>query len=521
MKKTFNLLLLISIAFAFANCSSDKGKDEKLLNEENSTTVNRRSAADIIRMTQPNRQRFQPKLSVADSLILAMADMAFDENLAFVQEESPLAYKQSNNKQAKSGLYKIGQTIYPVALSKMLFGKVDPKEIIEGTVYGSVININGKAAANETIWLLSKSGKVLAETKTGADGSFKFENLPIQQYQLIAVSGNGKFKYKPNNKPFGENTAKILYDKALAHYNKKEYNEAENLINKVLALDNKNYDAQLLKGEIHEAKLEYSAALSAYAEAVAQNQHDAVAIYREGVIKSIQEKYPEALIDLNKAVTENPKNADAYFQRGLVHNNLNEQKEALADYQQFVKLETKSAPGYFNMGTTYANLGEYTKAIECFNKAIKLNPTDGECYLYRGMCYQEQANSDAALADYDQALKLKKSLEAFLRKAEVCEVEHEFKQAESVYQEALQYFVNDAELYNHRGVFYSNRKKFALALQDLNKAIELESKNGEYYANRAQVLLKLKKKKEACTDIVTAKGLGFQVNSKLELKACK
>ncbi len=515
--KHFSHVLPISILFVLASCSMDSNPkkedpNQTTASELHSTTPDKTDQNPKSSNTTeaPPKQKFITKQRLNTTKQRTPTPLApQNHNVSQIQEEYPICFAK-------------GQQLGISERNQNVFATVKADDLIDGNLYGTMINAEtNQEASNEEVWLINNSGILIEQDKTTKNGNFVFTGLTNQSYQLMAYDGHKQFKYKPNPKPFGDNTAQVLYDKALLKYDKSENTSSEALVDKSLAINSQSYDANMLKGKLLEAKGDNDGALKYYAIASNLNNGGASAFYKQGMIKSQQEKYPQALADFTKAIQSNPNDADAYFQRGLVYNNMNQNTQALRDYEQFLKMKPNYAPALFNLGSTYANLGDFENAASAFSRTLEITPNDPDCYLYRGMCEQQLSKNNLALADFDKAIELNKSLDPYLRKAEVLEDEREFSKAEQNYEEAIRHYPKEAILYCHRGIFFGNRKKYDQAIEDFNKAISLDNKNGEYYADRAQIYMKMKKKTESCSDIAMAKQLRFKVDKKLEEKACK
>lgn len=188
------------------------------------------------------------------------------------------------------------------------------------------------------------------------------------------------------------------------------------------------------------------------------------------------------------AIRINPEYTNAYNNRGLLYYELGRYQEAIDDFSNAIRFSSDYDKAYNNRGRVYLDLKKYQAAIDDFNNAIRINPKNIAAYNNRGVFYKLfDGTENLALADFNMAIALDPDC---------------------------------APAYCNRGTVYikSSVKKYDLALADFMKAIELDPYYATAYNNRgaAKYYLGL----NGCADLITAKALGYPVDSDLMEEMC-
>lgn len=105
-----------------------------------------------------------------------------------------------NENYGKNGVYNLhnvsSRTLSAddIASVRALYGAPIDDESCCGRITGKLTLASGKAAKDLRVWAEdTDSGRVMAEVKTGADGSFRFESVPAGEYRVFSQN-EGKLK---------------------------------------------------------------------------------------------------------------------------------------------------------------------------------------------------------------------------------------------------------------------------------------------------------------------------------------
>jgi len=162
------------------------------------------------------------------------------------------------------------------------------------------------------------------------------------------------------------------FDLAVQHYQKGNFQEAENLYRKILEANPKHYQS-----------LGYL-----------------------GLLAKQSKKYDISKKLLEKVIQINPNLAEARNNLGLLYQELGEYQKAINCYQKAVQINPNLAEPHSNLGLLYRELGEYQKAINCYQKAVQVNPNFVKARNNLGLSYQELGEYQKAINCYQKAIHL-------------------------------------------------------------------------------------------------------------------
>jgi len=162
------------------------------------------------------------------------------------------------------------------------------------------------------------------------------------------------------------------FNKAAEFINTKKYDEALELLNKAVSLDDTIYQVYYYLGFVY---------------------------YEQG-------KYPEAIQNLLKVVELNPDHGQTYRLLAAAYEKAGDKKES----EKYTKLAQekgdKTALDAYNEGISAFNNGETEKAIAAFEEALKLDEKYADAYYRLGLCYLNQTENDKALAALKKYIEL-------------------------------------------------------------------------------------------------------------------
>ncbi len=229
--------------------------------------------------------------------------------------------------------------------------------------------------------------------------------------------------------------SKKVYRKALRTV---DLNEKIKLLNEVIALEPKNFDAYFYRaiakndlGDYHGAIVDYSKILVTapdadtyynrgnsryslkdytgakedYQKAYDLDANFIDALYSVACTKYDLEEFKEAITDFTKVIKAAPNQPKAYTLRAHSYVALKEHKKALKDYTTAIFLES-SADNYYARGVFYLDVNFYKKARTDFSIALKLNDKNSYAYFYRGVSNLLLGKYNHAVTDFSTALKI-------------------------------------------------------------------------------------------------------------------
>lgn len=118
--------------------------------------------------------------------------------------------------------------------------------------------------------------------------------------------------------------------------------EAMNQCNAVIAIDDRNTEAYLMRSQVYKKNLDY----------------------------------PSAINDLSKNILIDPANPIFYFFRGKCYQEFNQHTNAINDFSRYISLKVDDPDGYFARAKSYEEIMNYEKAMEDYNKITVLSEFD-------------------------------------------------------------------------------------------------------------------------------------------------
>ncbi len=181
---------------------------------------------------------------------------------------------------------------------------------------------------------LERTQVARAHTLTGhACFAMKKHKECTEAYEAALAAGASEAK-------INQNLVAAHLELAKGHLGRREYPQAVGACEKLLALDPKNPDARVYRGDAHFAQKEYKECIEAYEAARAAGatepriRQNLVVAYLELAKGHLARKeYTQANGVCEKALGLDPRNADALVRKGEAHEGLGEKDKAIAAYE--------------------------------------------------------------------------------------------------------------------------------------------------------------------------------------------
>jgi tetratricopeptide (TPR) repeat protein len=172
-----------------------------------------------------------------------------------------------------------------------------------------------------------------------------------------------------------KNMAMAWSNRARAHYNRDEFDDAIEDASQAISLNSNFTNAYINRGNAWFGKEEFEKAADDYAEAVRTNPKNPDAHFNFGLAHHRLKNYEKAIASIDKAISFDAKNADYYKTRGNAKYNIDRYEESIADYDKAISLNPKYGYAYYDRGLSYEQLLNFNKALENFRKAADLIPS--------------------------------------------------------------------------------------------------------------------------------------------------
>ncbi|MBF0232811.1 MAG: tetratricopeptide repeat protein [Desulfamplus sp.] len=239
------------------------------------------------------------------------------------------------------------------------------------------------------------------------------------------------------------------YEKAVAHYNASNFDEAERICNGILH-SVPHEDSYNLVAQIAHKKGEYEKSISLMKKALELNKTSSIYNNNLGNIFFEQRKFSEATEFFKKAVEYKPDFAEAHFNLGLAEIRYGNHEKALPSFQKAIQLRPDICDAYTNIGNIYMNMNKIEAAADFYRKALSLKPLDMVISVNLSLALQ--------------------SLE-------------EFEQSEKILLDALTYSPDSHELLFNLGNTYQNSENSKKAIESYKRALKIDPNNSKINYN--------------------------------------
>ncbi|MDQ8731278.1 tetratricopeptide repeat protein [Bradyrhizobium daqingense] len=186
----------------------------------------------------------------------------------------------------------------------------------------------------------------------------------------------------------------------------KNYQQAEILLSRAVAVDPRSADAHMSLGVALNGLRRHDAACASYRKALALRPNHAVTFSNLGNASVALELHEEALHSYDKALALNPDLAEAHNGRGWALCRRRNYDEAIASLNRALSIKPDYAAALANRAIALRELQRFDEALADANRAIALAPDDANGWLARaGVLLQIQQIAQAS-HDCEQALAI-------------------------------------------------------------------------------------------------------------------
>jgi tetratricopeptide (TPR) repeat protein len=285
-----------------------------------------------------------------------------------------------------------------------------------------------------------------------------------------------------------------LLNNAIRCFDKRQWNDADLIISKVLKLDQKNFHALQLKGLVLGIKGDHRNACSYFKKAMKINDCDPQLLFNYSKALFEDKNVTQSLLYIEKALKFDKSNPDIWLSYGNCLAYLKKYEEALQAFctasdlsptlpqplinqanilniyekyseaidiaERAIQINKIIPEAWFGLGISFHGLKQYEKAITFFDKAIELNPNYFNAHINKGATLNELRKYREALESLNTALLINPNIsDAWLNYGFSFECLGDQKKAFLSYEKALSFSPDDPQI-------NFNLAKFFLA--DLN-----------------------------------------------------
>ncbi len=196
-----------------------------------------------------------------------------------------------------------------------------------------------------------------------------------------------------------------LFSKALQLHRAGQLAEAQELYERALNADPRNFDALHLSGVLAAQQGDYPRADQLLTRAIAVRP-DPVAFNNHGKVLKDLGRLDASVASYDRAIALRPDFAECHFNRATALRELRRFEDALASYDRTIALGPDHVEAHFGRGLTLHQLGQLDEAVAGYDRAIALRPAFAEAHANRGAALQKMQQLEAALASFDRAIEI-------------------------------------------------------------------------------------------------------------------
>ncbi|MBF0224715.1 MAG: tetratricopeptide repeat protein [Desulfobacterales bacterium] len=273
-------------------------------------------------------------------------------------------------------------------------------------------------------------------------------------------------------------------NKAIQHYFKGQYDEAEIIYSKLLKIESENENLLNLAGVLYLQKGNLKKALNLLSKAVSKNSNNPDIQNNLGVVHKELKNLKEALKHFRSALNLKPDYYEAYINAGLVSKEEKNFPVAINFFERALKLKPDCYEPHFNIANCYKEQGNFNLAATFFNNSIKLSPNFYGHYNNLGNLFQEKGQYNDAILCYKNALSIKPDYPEVYYNMGICLNELALlEEAIGYFTKAIKIKPNYANAYNNLGTVYQDQGKLIQAMECYKNALRLKSDYSKAHSN--------------------------------------
>lgn len=195
---------------------------------------------------------------------------------------------------------------------------------------------------------------------------------------------------------------------ALIHGEQKDYVKATQQLAKILAVRPGELRVRDYLGLMYEELKRYDEAIRAYEHNLKIQSAYVDGHVHLGFLLYRLKRYNEAIPHLADATRLNPKRADAHLLLGLTHLQIEQYDRASKAFEEGIRYNPANPDLHFNLGTAYDKLNRFDDVVLAMEAALRLDPKHADALNYLGYSYAERGiRIDEALSLIQRAVALK------------------------------------------------------------------------------------------------------------------
>ena len=200
---------------------------------------------------------------------------------------------------------------------------------------------------------------------------------------------------------------RLLYEQAVSHYHKKEYNTALDICQACIDKGEAGSDLFYLIGTIFKENQLYEKAAYYLHRAILTDPEKALYHMQLGLVYQQNACMDEAIICFKKTLEKRPDYADAYANIGNAMVTKGYLQDALVWFQKATEVNPENYDACYNLGLILQTTGDLEKSENLFQQCLKKRPEDVQVLNNLGIIYQRLNKFESAIEFYERGIAIK------------------------------------------------------------------------------------------------------------------
>jgi serine/threonine protein kinase len=219
----------------------------------------------------------------------------------------------------------------------------------------------------------------------------------------INSNQNGNSTETPEDYKDDLNRAKNLFQK-------KEYEQASNVLQEIIKNHPKDASVHFLLGATRQKLMRNQEALVSYQQAVELDPKMDKAWQQIGFILRDRMDYQNAEAAFLRASEIDPSSGATLQGLAETYMIMQDYDKALSTYEKLLRIEPNNESAHYNLGTIYLGKKDFPKAKQSFLNTIEINPNFAEAHNNLGLVYLHEGEVDLSILENERAVALKSNL---------------------------------------------------------------------------------------------------------------
>lgn len=278
-------------------------------------------------------------------------------------------------------------------------------------------------------------------------------------------------------KTSGADDPRIAFQKAIAAYQGRKFEEVEHYCAEVIKRLPQHVDALHMLGLVKAQRAQFSVAVDLFKRAIKLQPANATFHALLGRSFVASGRPGDALTSLDEALRLKSDLLEAAYDKGTALIALGRLDEAVVNFDEVLKRRPGAVDVLYNRGTALLNLGRFTEALENFDAVLTRKPDSAEAHNNRGATLRRMNRSREALDSFDLALRYRPHhVPTLINRGAALQDLSRFKEAVDCFDEALRRDPQSVEALYNRSDTRRNLKRYDLAIEDLESLLAISPK---------------------------------------------